>query len=47
MKQISSPVIASDLRVEDNSVFITLTANTGVPSYIIRGYYMTIGNEAH
>ncbi len=45
MKQISSPVIASDLRVEDNSVFITLTANTGVPSYIIRGYYMTIGNE--
>ena len=44
LKNISSPVIIKKIEKNNNDISITIMGNTGIPSYIIKGYSVEAGN---
>lgn len=43
--ELSSPIEVKDINVNGNKICLTLFGKTGVPSYILRDYYIIVGDK--
>ena len=44
LKNISSPIIIKKITKNNNDIIVTITGNTGIPSYTVKGYRVEAGN---